>query len=82
VIPAGSIRSLKDPFEDKAAKRRQRLTLLLILLLVGAWLGYNLWAAPYYQLQTRLWPWTKKVEVAAPATTPSPATPAPVAPTP
>jgi hypothetical protein len=62
VIPAGSIRSLKDPFEDKDAKRRKRLTLLVILLLVAVWLGYNLWAAPRYDLPPRLWPAEKKPE--------------------
>ena len=79
-IPPGSVRSLVDPFEDKEAKRRKRLTVWLLVLLVGAWLGYNLWYAPHYQLQNRLWPFEKKVEAAKPeaATTAPAAAPAPV----
>jgi hypothetical protein len=82
VIPAGSTRLLNDPFEDKAAKRRKRLTIFLVLLLLGAWLGYNLWAAPHYNLEKRLWPFEKKAEPVIPVVTPevaaaAAATPAP-----
>ncbi|ATC66000.1 hypothetical protein CMV30_05150 [Nibricoccus aquaticus] len=82
VIPEGSTRSLEDPFEDKAAKRRKRLTILTLLLLVTVWLGYNLWAAPHYGLEKRLWPFEKKavpvVPVVAPEAAVASAAPAPV----
>jgi hypothetical protein len=85
IIPPGSARSLADPFEDKAAARRKRLTILVVLLLLGAWLGYNLWAAPHYQLENRLWPFAKKVET-PPAPSPAPeaatSTASPAAPAP
>jgi hypothetical protein len=80
IIPAGSTRLLNDPFEDKDAARRKRLTIVVLLLLVGAWLGYNLWAAPHYQLENRLWPWTKPATSATPEAAPAPApAPAPAA---
>jgi hypothetical protein len=79
-IPAGSLRSLDDPFEDKDAKRRKRLTILVLLLLVAVWAGYNLWAAPRYELKRVLWPWHQKVEVAPEAAPATPPATAPVAP--
>lgn len=74
VIPAGSTRLLNDPFEDKDAARRKRLTILSLVLITGLWLGYNLWAAPHYELSKVLWPFEKKAE---PAKTDAPAPPAP-----
>jgi hypothetical protein len=72
ILPPGSKQSLKDPFEDKDAARRRRLTLFVILALLAAWLGYNLWTGPKYGYRPVLWP--------SPKTTPVPASPAAPAP--
>ncbi len=80
IIPEGSARSLEDPFEDKSAKRRKRLTVLTLLLLVALWLAYNLWAAPHYGLNKHLWPFEKKAVPAA--ATPEAAAAAQVTPAP
>jgi hypothetical protein len=42
VLPAGSERSLEDPYEDKEAVRRRRLVVTLIVVLVAA-AGYVRW---------------------------------------
>lgn len=76
ILPPGSIRSLEDPFEDKDAKRRRRLTVLIVLGLIALWLSYNLWAAPRYDWENRLWPFHKKADQVAPAGPETPAKPA------
>jgi hypothetical protein len=80
VIPPGSNRQLEDPFEDKSAKRRKRVAIFLILVLLGAWLGFNLWAAPRYGFETRLWPFHKKEAPATPPEVVPESSPAPAAP--
>jgi len=83
LLPPGSIRSLDDPFEDKDAKRRHRLTLIGVLALLTLWLGYNLWAVPRYDWGNRLWPFHKKPDQVAPAAPEAPTKPAaPPAPAP
>jgi hypothetical protein len=43
ILPDGSIRSLEDPYEDKAAAKRRRVTLLVLMLLLVAagWIRYD-----------------------------------------
>jgi hypothetical protein len=72
IIPPGAKRSLEDPFEDKEAAARKRAIVTVFVLLVAAWLAYNLWAAPHYGYKRVLWPFEKKNEVIIVAPTPAP----------
>ncbi|MBW8780947.1 MAG: hypothetical protein JF599_03535 [Verrucomicrobia bacterium] len=87
-LPANAERSLKDPYEDKVAARRRKLTLTLILVLAAAAIytrwdhnqhGYYFWASD----ETKAAVAKKKAEAAKAAaeaatalTTPPPAAPA------
>jgi hypothetical protein len=61
-LPPGSSHLLTDPFEDKAAVRRKRLIITLVLLALVVWLGYNLWLAPTHDLPRHLWPFDRAKE--------------------
>lgn len=72
VLPAGSKRSLEDPYEDKdAAKRRRRITLLLVLVVLAAAAIFIRWK----RVQSGHYFWQP-----APATAAAPAAAAPVEP--
>jgi hypothetical protein len=66
-LPAGSKRSLEDPYEDKeaAAKRRQLIALLVALLLAAIAIRYDHGRRGHYFWQS-----------AAPVTAPAAAAPA------
>ncbi len=70
VLPAGSHRSLEDPYEDKAAaKQKRRVTFFIVVLLLAAaalWIRWN-------QHQTGRYFWKS-----APVTVAAPAAPAPI----
>ena len=87
VLPAGSIRSLEDPYEDKAASARKRRTIAIIVLLCATYLGLSRYQ-PRASEHWKGWnwkPWAKVNEVqivaaGAPAESPPPAAAAVVPP--
>ena len=70
VLPAGSHRSLEDPYEDKAAaKQKRRATFFIVVLLLAAAALWIRWS----QHQTGRYFWKS-----APVTVAAPAAPAPI----
>ena len=70
VLPAGSHRSLEDPYEDKAAaKQKRRVTFFIVVLLLAAAALWIRWS----QHQTGRYFWKS-----APVTVAAPAAPAPI----
>jgi hypothetical protein len=55
-LPAGSQRTLRDPCEDKAARRRKRRLVFLVMLVVLAALGLCAW---HDHAQTQAWFWER-----------------------
>ena len=75
-LPAGSTRSLEDPYEDKEAVRRRRLWLfLLFLIVVGGAAIFIRWK----RLQDGHYFWEPKPVETAPAAPAAPAEPPPAA---
>jgi len=70
VLPAGSHRSLEDPYEDKAAaKQKRRVTFFIVVVLLAAAALWIRWS----QHQTGRYFW-----MSAPVTVAAPAAPAPI----
>jgi len=69
-LPANAERTLKDPYEDKAASRRRRLTALMLVL---ALLGLAAWSARDH------WRWRVTGGTPHETAAPAPAAPAPEA---
>jgi type II secretory pathway component PulL len=55
-LPAGSQRALRDPCEDKAARRRKRRLVFLVMLVALAALGLCAW---HDHAQTHAWFWER-----------------------